>query len=133
MDTQACKPKGARTYRALYISPPGAAPQSFGGMPQPYFGGMPQPYGGDLAMGAVAPVAQPGMPVATATVMPAMTTMAVTVPDGVMPGGNISIAAPDGRVLQVGVPQGVGPGQVFHAQVPASAPVVAQATVVAVA
>mmetsp|Transcript_2433 Transcript_2433/g.4107 ORF Transcript_2433/g.4107 Transcript_2433/m.4107 type:complete len:263 (-) Transcript_2433:86-874(-) len=87
--TGTCKPKGARTYRALWISP--AAVQAVVGEP---------------VMQAM-PVTQP-----------ASSMMLVTVPTGVKPGDPISILAPDGTQLQVTVPPGVQEGGQFHATIP---------------
>jgi hypothetical protein len=104
--TGQCKPKGARTYRALYIIPGGAAGSA-----------------------QVVMQPQPGMAVATAS--PATTQMQVACPPGSKPGDPIMIQAPGGVQCQVVVPDGVAPGQVFMVQVPVQ-PVVATVMATAV-
>ena len=110
--TQTCKPKHARTYRGVYISP--AAPSQpmvvtgvpQYGTPQPVVTGTPQP--------------EPQAP----------QTMLVTVPAGTSPGETVCITTPAGVQMQVVVPSGVAEGEQFQVALPA-APVVVAATVVA--
>ena len=114
--TQTCKPKHARTYRGVYISPAAApvfhAPMVVTGVPQ-Y--GMPQP---GYPQQGYQPAPQ------------AQQTMLVTVPAGVSPGETVCIATPTGVQMQVVVPPGVAEGEHFQVALPA-APVVVAATVVA--
>lgn len=42
--------------------------------------------------------------------------LAVTVPNGAVPGQQLTIQAPDGQQLSVNVPDGVAPGQSFEVQ-----------------
>ena len=94
--TQQCKPKGARTYRALYISAGG---------------------GGGNGM-IVQP--QPGLPVTSALAVVAPTqTMQVACPPGSKPGDPVMVQAPGGMQCQVVIPDGVAPGQMFMVQLPA--------------
>jgi len=108
--TGVCKPKGAQTYRSLWVSPAGGMG---GGMGQPAFGQPMQP-----ALQAVAP--------------PAGTMMQVTCPAGCKAGDTVAIMAPNGQQVQVQIPMGVAPGQNFNVQLPAAPPVVAATVVSAV-
>lgn len=98
MFTGVCKPKGAKTYRAVYV-----IPGDGGG-----FGG--QPMGGVMPM-AAAPMPQGQM-------------MQVTCPVGSKAGDTIQVATAQGP-MQLVVPAGVTEGMVFQMQI--QAPVVAQA------
>lgn len=102
--TGVCKPKGARTYRALYISAAGTASAGVAGM-----------------------AIQPQM----AQVMPqAMTQMMqVTCPPGMKDGDAVQISTPAGP-MQVIIPIGISEGMAFQVQVEAPQPVVAVATAV---
>jgi len=104
MWTGACKPKGARTYRALIIAPGEGA-----GVP------------GGVAGSSFSPT----LPVVSGIPMVAsastMITMQVTTPPTSKGGDTISIHGPDGTQYQVTVPMGVGPGQAFNTQIPAPA------------
>lgn len=118
--TGVCKPKGAQTYRALYIIPGGMllTPAAGGGFQ----------CAGTQMIAAGTPVqsiaaVQPAVPVG-------MQTMGVTVPPGVKPGESIQISTPSGP-MQVVVPQGVSGGMAFQVQVPAAP--MAQATAVPMA
>lgn len=106
--TQTCKPKHARTYRGVYISPAAAPNHAM------VVTGVPQ-YG----------MQQPGYPSAPQ----AQETMLVTVPAGVNSGETVCIATPAGVQMQVVVPPGVAEGGQFQVALPA-APVVVAATVV---
>ena len=102
--TQACKPKGARTYRALIIAPGEGA-----GVP------------GGVAGSSFSP----SLPIVSGIPMVAsastMITMQVMTPPTSKGGDTISIHGPDGTQYQVTVPMGVGPGQAFNTQIPAPA------------
>jgi len=108
--TQTCKPKHARTYRGVYISPaaaPNHMPMVVTGVPQ-------------------YDMQQPGYP---SVPQAQQQTMLVTVPAGVSPGETVCIATPAGVQMQVIVPPGVAEGGQFQVALPA-APVVVAATVV---
>jgi len=56
--------------------------------------------------------------------------MQVQIPQGVGPGQTMQVQGPSGETIQVQVPPGTGPGQVIQVQLPAPQPVMVQATVV---
>ena len=87
--TQTCKPKGARTYRALCIAPAGA-------MAAP--GGVP---GAGFAMTSAVPVTS------------VTNTMQTTAPAGSKSGDTVNVPGPYGQQFQVIIPAGVAPGQPF--------------------
>lgn len=126
--TQACKPKGARTYRALCVAPLGAHM----GAPGAQWGG------GGVQMGQVAPHTcgghvSTGVPVMATGVVaaPSMQQMSVQVPVGVVGGQTIAIAGPSGQQYHIVVPAGLSGGDTFTAQIPgAPQPVMATATAV---
>jgi len=98
--TQACKPKGTRTYRALCIAP---------------------------AVAVAAPAGMPGAGIALApavAVTPVNNTVQTTAPPGSQPGDAVTVQGPSGQQFQVVIPAGVAPGQPFMVQLPAAAPVV---------
>ena len=101
--TGPCKPKGARTYRALWIYPAG---QVVAG--QPAVTGVPM----------VAPAAP--------------SVMLVTVPVGSKAGDTLNIQSPSGMQMQVQVPPGVQEGGSFQVAMPAAPPVVVAASAVVV-
>ena len=143
MWTQACKPKGARTYRAIVAAPAGlpmmggamglmgAAMSMMGG------GGCGSACGGGIMMGTPAPmtaVPAVGMPVSAPPTAPTMNSVNITVPDNMRAGDTMQVAAPDGSgVYAVQVPPGIGPGQMFVAQIPAGGVPVVNAVAVPVA
>ena len=100
--TGQCKPKGARTYRALYVVPAG------GMQPQTQM---------------TQPQMQPLTGVAVVAATPAQQHMQVTCPATCKPGDAIMITTPSGMQSQVVVPDGVYPGGIFMVQVPAQGPV----------
>jgi hypothetical protein len=59
------------------------------------------------------------MPIANAQIMPIQnkTLMSVTIPAGVFPGQQLQLMTPDGRTVQVQVPQNMAPGMTFQIQV----------------
>jgi len=114
--TGACKPKGARTYRALVIAPGGLSGSA--NVPGVMSFGMASGVGMHQSA-SIAPVTQ-GVPVAAA--ISASSTMRVNCPPGSRPGDTVQIMAPSGQALMVTVPAGVGPGGQFDVQMP-SAPV----------
>lgn len=123
--TGVCKPKHARTYRALIISPGGRLSARGAGAPMhladPY-GGLASPYGGS-----------PDAPIATGVAVaapPAMTRVRVICPAGKKEGDSISVAAPSGTEFMVVVPDGVRSGQPFDVDVPTAAPLVVTGMVV---
>lgn len=95
--TQNCKPKGARTYRALCIAPAAG-----------------------VVPGAVTAVPVMGTPVPVAS--QAVVNMGVTCPPGCKSGDAVQITTPSGQPMLVSVPQGVGPGQQFIVQAPNGPP-----------
>ena len=112
MFTGQCKPKGAREWRALWVSPGGGGMQAMGMQSVPM--GMPQ-------------MAQ-AVPMQSAAV-----TMQVTCPAESGAGDQIQINTPSGPMMVV-VPAGVRAGMPFEvnvpAAVPAAVPIVSQAAVV---
>jgi len=113
--TQVCKPKHARTYRGLYISPAGADVRgmSMGMVPAPQMAMMP-------------PQAVQGMVVAQAAAVQPMPTqmMQVVCPPGSKAGDTIQIQTGSGP-MQLVVPAGVFEGMSFQVSVPAAqAPIV---------
>jgi len=122
--TSPCKPKGARTFRALVISPsnPEDAVPSYGS-----FEG--------LQMTAAA--VMQGVPVASATlVAPAQQqpTRTITCPASAKAGDSIRIAGPSGQTFRVVVPAGINPGDQFMVEMPReqSVPVTAVARAIPV-
>ena len=107
MWTEACKPKGARTYRALCIAPAGSGLAPSG-----------------VVSGVAIAQAQP--------IQPATETVQVTCPPTNRPGDVVQIATASGQQMTVVVPAGVQPGGTFLAQVPTAPPTVAVATAVPV-
>jgi len=103
--TQTCKPKGARTYRALCIAPYHATTTG---------------------------IAMPAVVTATQTPVTAMPLVEVVVPAGYKEGDTMVVAGTNGQQLSIVVPAGVGPGQAFRVQLPAASPPVVTATVVSV-
>ena len=102
--TQPCKPKGARTYRALVIAPASiemAVATAF--------------------HGAVSPDAP------MANVVETTVTLQVAAPPGSKPGDSVGVFAPDGRQCAVVIPDGVAPGDVFNARLAVAAMPVATA------
>lgn len=118
--TGVCKPKHARTYRALHIVPTQAMHSM--GMPPAVIGGV--PIGAQPVMGQQ----QGGMVAHGVPVQPTMQTMEIACPPGVSAGSVVQIMTPSGP-MQVTVPPGVASGMTFQVQIPAT-PVV---TAVAVA
>ena len=122
--TDPCKPKGARTYRAIVYAP-GAMNITHGpGITGAFVGHS------NVQMGAmpIQPVmAQPmtGIPVASAQQAAPMVVMRVTCPPNVSGGQAVQIMAPSGQMVTVTIPAGVGPGQEFDAHVPSAPPVAA--------
>jgi hypothetical protein len=88
--TEVCKPKGARTYRAVYISPRGAH-------------------------GGVAQV-QAAMPMQS--LQPAVPSVTVACPPNAKEGDQLQVTSPTGQPLLVSVPAGVIPGMTFVVQTP---------------
>ena len=126
--TGACKPKGARTYRGLYISPmndPGVGGAAF--VPGVVPG---VAHGTGVVMGVgVAPPATQGVALPMAQTVAAPAPLTVTVPPTAKGGDTIAVQMPDGQSMNVVVPPGLNPGDPFQVQAPA--PVVAAvATVV---
>lgn len=125
--TQTCKPKGARTYRAVVITPGGGGMSLNLGAMGMVGGGIPM---GMMANGVPAPGVVPGAPVSTgvpvaqAQVAPVAhtTVMRVTCPPQSRAGDQIQIIGPSGTPLQVTVPNGIAGGEAFDVQVPAAAP-----------
>tara|TARA_B110001452_G_scaffold256882_1_gene250621 strand:+ start:77 stop:955 length:879 start_codon:yes stop_codon:yes gene_type:complete len=115
--TGVCKPKHARTYRALVISPNTRASGRRAVAPIPF--GSPQG-------GSSAPIAT-GVAIA---MPPAMTRVRVVCPAGKRQGDSISVTAPSGTEFTVVVPDGVQAGQPFDVDVPAAPPLVVTGTVV---
>ena len=120
--TEPCKPKGARTYRALVIAPASGFPAAAAaaGMAGPgIVTGALMPSAGVVTSSTVQ-----GLPVATATLAQPTTnpSVAVTCPPDAGPGQSIRITV-SGQAMDVVVPPGVSPGQQFMVAVP-SVPIV---------
>ena len=95
--TGPCKPKGARTYRALVIAPRG------------------------LQM-TTEEVGLPNVPVASATLVRPLAagepTQQVTCPASATAGDSIRITGPTGRSFEVVVPEGISGGMQFEVEAP---------------
>ena len=99
--TQTCKPKHARTYRGVYISP--AAPS--------------QPM---VVTGVRSTTRRSGWSLDAAAAPQAPQTMLVTVPAGTSPGETVCTTTPAGVQMQVVVPSGVAEGEQFQVACPRS-------------
>jgi hypothetical protein len=117
--TNVCKPRGARTYRAIVIAP---GPSAGSPAVAPTAAGVAVPPSG---------VAIPTGVVVTVAVQPATTRIRVTCPPGQGAGDSITVQAPSGGPYTVTVPEGVQSGALFDVELPAAPPLVVEGQVVA--